>query len=115
LIAHGPDCGAASKVTTMPFSNHDIRSAYCAVCETLLPDGDVDDSVTEFIANKIVDLAKTGEHRADRLAELVLSDLADATQADSALINPSQRGRDLLIPDFVHRNIFTIFVQYNPL
>jgi hypothetical protein len=33
--------------------------------------------MTEIIANKIVALAKAGEHDADRLAELVLTDLAD--------------------------------------
>jgi hypothetical protein len=33
--------------------------------------------MTDIIANKIVALAKAGEHDADRVAELVLTDLAD--------------------------------------
>src|ERR1700722_12184938 len=98
----------------MPFSNHETAPPITRVATRFCLKA-IDDSMTEIIVIGIVYLVKTGEHRDDQLAELVLSDLADATQADSALINPSQRGRALLIPDFVHRNIFTIFVQYNPL
>jgi len=35
----------------------------------------LDDAMTEIIVNKIVGLAKAGEHDADRLAEEVLADL----------------------------------------
>jgi hypothetical protein len=38
---------------------------------------DRDDPMTEVIAEKIVALAKAGEHDAERLVELVLNDLAD--------------------------------------
>jgi hypothetical protein len=69
----------------MPFTKHHLdpahieamRSAFHKVCDALSLKGDVDDQMTEIIANKIVALAKAGEHDADRLAELVLTDLAD--------------------------------------
>jgi hypothetical protein len=69
----------------MPFSKHHIdpahieamRSAFHKVCDALLLKGDVDDPMTEIIANKVVAFAKAGEHDASRLAELVLNDLAD--------------------------------------
>jgi hypothetical protein len=67
----------------MPFSKYNVepehmeamRAAFYKVYEVLLLKGDVDDPITEIIVNKIVALWKTGEHDADRLAELVLSDL----------------------------------------
>jgi hypothetical protein len=69
----------------MPFSKHQIdpsyieamRSAFHKVCDALMLRCDVDDPMTGVIAGKIVTLAKTGEHDAERLAELVLNDLAD--------------------------------------
>jgi hypothetical protein len=69
----------------MPFSQHHIdpahieamHSAFHRVCDALLLKCDVDDPMTAIIVNKIVALAKAGEHDADRLAELVLNDLAD--------------------------------------
>ena len=69
----------------MPFSKYHvepeqmeaIRAAFYRVCDALLLKGDVDDPITEIIVNKIIALSKTGEHDADRLAELVLSDLTD--------------------------------------
>jgi hypothetical protein len=69
----------------MPFSKHHIdpahieamRSAFHNVCDALLLKGDVDDPMTEIIANKVVAFAKAGEHDASRWAELVLNDLAD--------------------------------------
>jgi hypothetical protein len=69
----------------MPFSKHHIepahieamRSAFHKVCDALLLKGDVDDPMTEIVANKIVALAKAGEHDAERLVELVLNELAD--------------------------------------
>jgi len=68
----------------MPFSKHYIpqhieamRSAYHKVCDALLLKGDVDDPMTEVIANKIIALVKAGEHDADRLTEIVLDDLMD--------------------------------------
>jgi hypothetical protein len=68
----------------MPFSKHRIdpadieamRAAFKKVCDTLLLKCDVDDPMTEIIVTRIVALAKAGEHDADRLAELVLADLA---------------------------------------
>jgi hypothetical protein len=73
----------------MPFSKHRIdpadieamRAAFKKVCDTLLLKCDVDDPMTEIIADKIVALAKAGEHDADRLAELVLHDLVDDGRA----------------------------------
>jgi hypothetical protein len=69
----------------MPFSKHQIepahieamRSAFQKACDALLLKCDVDDPMTEIIVNKIVALAKAGEHDADRLAEHVLNDLVD--------------------------------------
>jgi hypothetical protein len=69
----------------MPFSKHYIehehieamRAAFHKVCDALLLNGDVDDPMTEVVVNKIVILAKAGEHDADRLAEHVLNDLID--------------------------------------
>ena len=54
-----------------------MRAAFHKVCDALLLNGDVDDPMTEAVLNKIVALAKAGEHDADRLAELVLNDLID--------------------------------------
>jgi hypothetical protein len=73
----------------MPFSKHQIdpahieamRSAFQKACDALLLKCDVDDPMTEIIVNKIVALAKAGEHDANRLAELVLNDLIDDGQA----------------------------------
>jgi hypothetical protein len=69
----------------MPFSKHQIdtahieamHSAFRKVCDALLLRSDRDDPMTEVIASKIVALAKSGDHDADRLVELVLDDLAD--------------------------------------
>ena len=70
----------------MPFSKHYIiepeyieamRAAFYKVCDALLLNGDVDDQMTEAIVDKIVALAKAGEHDADRLAEHVLDHLID--------------------------------------
>jgi hypothetical protein len=69
----------------MPFGKHQIdplhieatRSAFKQVCDALLLRCDVDDPMTEIIVTKIVALAKAGERDANRLAELVLNDLAD--------------------------------------
>jgi hypothetical protein len=73
----------------MPFSKHHIdpahieamRSAFRKVCDALLLKCDRDDPMTEVIADKIVALAKAGEHDANRLAELVLNDLDDEAAA----------------------------------
>jgi hypothetical protein len=75
--------------TSMPFATHYIepehmegmRAAFYKVCDALLLRGDIDDPMTEIIANKIVALAKAGEHDANRLVELVLNDLADDAAA----------------------------------
>jgi hypothetical protein len=69
----------------MPFSKHCIdpahieamRAAFKKVCDARLLKCDKDDPMTEIIANKIVALAKVGEHDADRLASKVLADFAD--------------------------------------
>ena len=69
----------------MPFSKHHVepghmeamRGAFYKVCDALLLKGDVEDPVTEIIVDKIIALAKAGEHDADRLAELVLDDFLD--------------------------------------
>ena len=73
----------------MPFSKHHVepghmeamRGAFYKVCDALLLKGDVDDPITEIIVDKIVALAKAGEHDADRLAELVLNELVDDGRA----------------------------------
>jgi hypothetical protein len=82
----------------MPFSHHHIdpahieamRTAFKKVCGALQLKCDKDDPMTEVIVNKIVALAKAGEHDADRLAASVLNDLcpvrrgaADATIPDA--------------------------------
>jgi hypothetical protein len=69
----------------MPFSKYcvehehieSMRAAFHKVCDALLLNGDVDDPMTEVVVDKIVALAKAGEHDADRLAEHVLNDLID--------------------------------------
>jgi hypothetical protein len=69
----------------MPFGKHHIdpaqteamRSAFHKLCDTLMLRCDGDDPMTEFIATKIVALAKASEHDASRLVELVLNDVAD--------------------------------------
>jgi hypothetical protein len=69
----------------MPFGKHQIdplhieamRSAFKQVCDAVLLRCNVDDPMTEIIVTKIVALAKAGEDDANRLAELVLNDLAD--------------------------------------
>jgi hypothetical protein len=53
-----------------------MRSAFHQVCDALLFN-DIDDPLTKIIVNKIVALAKAGEHDASRQAELVLNDLAN--------------------------------------
>jgi hypothetical protein len=58
----------------IPQHMENMRSAFDKVCEALLLNCDVDDPMTEIIANKIVALVKAGEHDADRLAEIVLDD-----------------------------------------
>jgi hypothetical protein len=71
--------------TSMPFCKHYVepehiegmRSAFYRVCDALLLKSDVEDPMTEIIVNKIIALGKAGEHDANRLAELVLNDLAD--------------------------------------
>jgi hypothetical protein len=73
----------------MPFSQYQIdpahieamRSAFKKVCEALMLRCDKDDPMTEVIVAKIVTLAKTGEHDADRLAAYVLADLEGRTDA----------------------------------
>jgi hypothetical protein len=69
----------------MPFSNAVIepehieamRAAFHTVCDVLLLKCEVEDPMTEIIADKIIALARAGEHDADRIAELVLNELAD--------------------------------------
>ena len=69
----------------MPFAQHQadlalmkaMRTAFHKVCDELLLKCDKDDPMTDIIVNKIVSLAKTGEHDADRLVAHVLNDLAD--------------------------------------
>jgi hypothetical protein len=84
----------------MPFSNYYIRSACYTVGDALLLKGDVDDPMTEIIVNKIVDLVMAGaSNDADRLAELVLSDLADDGPRPFASVHVDREMRsDLLIP-----------------
>ncbi len=80
----------------MPFSKYDIkpehieamRAAFYKVCDVLLLNGDADDPMTGVVVDKIVALAKAGEHNADRLAERVLDDLID-----NSLPPPSSKPR----------------------
>jgi hypothetical protein len=69
----------------MFFSKHQIdpahieamRAAFRKICDALLLKCDRDEPMTEVIADKIVALAKAGEHDAQKLADRVLYDLAD--------------------------------------
>jgi hypothetical protein len=69
----------------MPFSKHQIdpahieamQSAFDKVCDALQLTCEVDDRMTEIIANKIVAAGEAGEHDPDRLSSLVLAELAD--------------------------------------
>jgi hypothetical protein len=69
----------------MPFSQHHVdpehiesmRAAFKRVCDALQLKCDVGDPMTDIIVSKIVAAAKAGEHDADRLAALVLDDLAE--------------------------------------
>jgi hypothetical protein len=69
----------------MFFSKHQIdpahieamRAAFRKICDALLLKCDRDEPMTEVIADKIVALAKAGEHDAQKLAERVLYHLAD--------------------------------------
>jgi hypothetical protein len=77
------------RVSAMPFSQYQIdpahieamRSAFKTACEALMLRCDKDDPMTGVIVAKIVALAKTGEHDADRLASYVLADLEGRTNA----------------------------------
>jgi hypothetical protein len=74
---------------TMPFSKYaidpehikEMRAAFNKVCDALLLKCDANDPMTEIIVTKIVALGKAGKHNADALAELVLNDIADDSQA----------------------------------
>jgi hypothetical protein len=79
----------------MPFSKYmehehieAMRAAFYKVCDALLLNGHVDDPMTEVVVDKIVALAKAGEHDAERLAEHVLNDLID-----DGLPPPSEKPR----------------------
>jgi hypothetical protein len=66
----------------MPFSRYYIEPEHIEVMraafhDALLLNGDVDDPITEVVVNKIVALAKAGEHDAERLTEHVLNDFID--------------------------------------
>jgi hypothetical protein len=90
----------------MPFSQHHIdpthieamRTAFNKVCDALLLKCDKDDPMTDIIVTKIVALAKAGEHDADRLAALVIEDLADAADGSGELPT-RRRAADATIPD----------------
>jgi hypothetical protein len=66
-----------SKYGTGPEHMEAMRTAFYRVCDALLLKGEVDDPMTAIVVDKIVALAKAGEHDADRLVELVLNDLVD--------------------------------------
>jgi hypothetical protein len=82
----------------MPFSKYCIehehieamRAAFYRVCDALLLNGDVDDPMTEVVVDKIVALAKAGEHDAGRLAEHVLNDLVDDGLPPPTIDKPRQ-------------------------
>jgi hypothetical protein len=54
-----------------------MRAAFRKVCDALLLRCDRDDPMMEVIVTKIVAFANEGERDANRLADLVLNDLAD--------------------------------------
>jgi hypothetical protein len=66
-----------SRLVVDPLHIEAMRAAFYQVCDALLLKYNRDDPMTEIIADKIVALAEAGEHDANRLAELVLNDLAD--------------------------------------
>ncbi len=51
-----------------------MTTAFEAVCHSLQL-ADRDDPLTEIIARKVIEVARTGEHDPDRLRELVLTNL----------------------------------------
>jgi hypothetical protein len=103
----------------MPFSRYVIapehieamRSAFYKVCDALLLKGEVEDPMTEVIVDKLMALANTGEHDADRLVELVLNDFLDdglaapsgkphATQAPEPIAKSprTEKRRPVIVP-----------------
>jgi hypothetical protein len=63
-----------SKYTVDPAHIEAMRMAFRKVCEALELDCRPEDRVTELIAMRIVEFAKTGVNDADELCSLVLQD-----------------------------------------
>jgi hypothetical protein len=76
----------------MPFSKYllppdqieAMRAAFYRVCDVLKLKGEIDDPMTEIVAQKIVDLAKAGERDPERLSTAVLASLNSSKRADNA-------------------------------
>ena len=79
-------------LTGEPFDQQTIRIlgiAFEQVCVALRI-GDCDDEVKQAIANKIIELAKTGERCADRLCERALEDICQPQVVGiGAEVNPA--------------------------
>jgi hypothetical protein len=81
----------------MPFSKHHIdpahieamRAAFYRVCGILRLNGNRDDTMTEIVVMKIVELAKAGELDPESLCIAVLADLDDAPRAGAAAGSPA--------------------------
>jgi hypothetical protein len=77
---------------TMPFSKYDIdnkhiqamQGAFRRICDVLQLDCGRDDSMTEIVVIKIVELAKAGEHDPVQVSERVLAELASSHSTDAA-------------------------------
>jgi hypothetical protein len=76
----------------MPFSKYNIdnehieamQGAFRRVCHVLQLDSGREDPMTEIIALKIVELAKTGAHDPVQVSECVLAELKASHSADAA-------------------------------
>ena len=64
------------------FDEETVRILGCAFeqCCVALRIGDCDDDMRQAIANKIIELAKTGERHSDRLCEGALKDIRPIAQ-----------------------------------
>jgi hypothetical protein len=75
---------AVLKIPSAPRSNRGDAGAFYRVCDVLQLKGEIDDPMTEIVAQKIVDLATGGERDPERLCAAVLASLNSSKRADDA-------------------------------
>jgi hypothetical protein len=83
----------------MPFTKFNLehedievmRAAFHRVCELLQLDCGADDRVTEIVATKLIEYAKSGERDPERLCIGVLASLQAALQSTAERSNAKQR------------------------